>query len=143
MGNVLVVVEQLNGKTADITFEMLGKGRGLASALGGELHALVIGGSADGLGLADKVFVMDDGALANYTPASHKAALVNALQSLAPQATLVGNTTMGMDLAAGASAATGLPLIAYCNNLRVEDGKVIATSQIYGGKVLADVTPSP
>jgi electron transfer flavoprotein alpha subunit len=141
MSNVLVIVEQLNGKTADITFEMLGKGCELASALGSELHALVIGGNADGLGLADKVWVMNDGALAHYSPTSHKAALVAALKAQSPQVTLIGNTTRGMDLAAGASAALGLPLIAYCNNVRVEDDKLIATSQIYGGKVTADVTP--
>ena len=141
MGNVLVVVEQLNGKTADITFELLGKGRELATALGSELHALVIGGKAEGLGLSDCVWVAGDGVYTHYTPESHKAALVAAIQAHSPQVTLVGNTTMGMDLAAGASAATGLPLIAYCSGLRVEAGRLIATSQIYGGKVLVEVTP--
>jgi electron transfer flavoprotein alpha subunit len=141
MGNVLVLVEQLNGKTADITFELLGKGRELAAALGGELHALVIGGNAEGLGLADSVGLAGDDAYAHYTPESHKAALVAAIQTRSPQVTLVGNTTMGMDLAAGASAATGLPLVAYCSSLRIEEGRLIATSQIYGGKVLAEVTP--
>jgi electron transfer flavoprotein alpha subunit len=141
MGNVLVVVEQLNGQTADITFELLGKGRELAAALGGELHALVIGGTSDGLGLADTVWLAGNGAFAHYTPEGHKAALVAAIQAHAPQVTLVGNTTMGMDLAAGASAASGLPLVAYCSGLRVEAGRLIATSQIYGGKVLAEVTP--
>ncbi|MBI3732610.1 MAG: electron transfer flavoprotein subunit alpha/FixB family protein [Chloroflexi bacterium] len=141
MGNVLVVVEQLNGKTGEITFEMLGKGRELASALGGELHALVIGGQADELGIADKVWVMGDGALAHYTSANHKAALVAAISAISPRVTLIGNTSIGMDLAAGASAATGIPLIAYCNALRVEGGQVVGTSQIYGGKVLAEVAP--
>ncbi len=141
MGNVLVVVEHLNGKTADISFELLGKGRELAAALGGQLHALVIGGSADGLGQADHVWLAGNGAHAQYTPESHEAALVAAIEAHSPQVTLVGNTTMGMDLAAGASAATGLPLVAYCSGLRVEGSRLIATSQIYGGKVLAEVTP--
>ena len=30
-----------------------------------------------------------------------------------------------------------MPLVAYCSGLRVENGTLIATSQIYGGKVLA------
>jgi electron transfer flavoprotein alpha subunit len=46
-----------------------------------------------------------------------------------------------MDLAAGLSVAAGLPLIAYVNGLAAEGGALVATSQIYGGKVQAEAVP--
>lgn len=142
--DVFVVVEHLKGKISDITFEMLGKGRELADALGGKLNAVLIGDAALAaqLGKADAVLAVSDALLANYTPTAHKHALVDLLKARQPALTLIGNTSMGMDLAAGVSARLNIPLIAYCNNLRIEEGKVIATAQIYGGKLLAEAEAS-
>lgn len=141
--DVFVVVEHLQGKISDITFEMLGKGREVTDALCGKLNAILIGAAhlAAQLGKADRVLSTLDAALTNYTPIAYKNALVELMQAHQPALTMIGNTSMGMDLAAGASAALGIPLVAYCNNLRVESGKVIATAQIYGGKLLLTQKP--
>jgi electron transfer flavoprotein alpha subunit len=140
--DVFVVVEHLKGKISDITFEMLGKGREIADALGGKLVAVLIGDAslAAQLGKADAVLAVSDASLANYTPTAYKNALVELMKARQPALTMIGNTSMGMDLAAGASAALGIPLVAYCNALRVDAarGKIVATAQIYGGKLLAD-----
>jgi electron transfer flavoprotein alpha subunit len=45
---------------------------------------------------------------------------------------------MGMDLAAGLSGALGMPLVAYCKDLKAKNGSVAAVSQLYGGKVLVE-----
>lgn len=139
--DVFVVVEQLNGKISDITFEMLGKGREMVDALGGKLCAVLMGDAmlATQLGKADVVLCVSDASLANYTPSAFQNALVALMTARQPALTMIGNTSMGMDLAAGASATLGIPLIAYCNTMRIEAGKIIATAQIYGGKLLADV----
>jgi electron transfer flavoprotein alpha subunit len=140
--DIFVVVEHLKGKIADISFEMLGKGRQIADAFGGKLYAVVIGSQcaslADELGKADAVLCMMDPRLADFTPTAYKHALGELVRERAPRLVMIGNTSMGMDLAAGVSALLNLPLIAYCNNLRVEEGKLIATAQIYGGKLLAE-----
>jgi electron transfer flavoprotein alpha subunit len=140
--DVFVVVEQLNGKISDITFEMLGKGREMADALGGKLCAVLLGDAmlATQLGKADVVLSISDASLANYTPSAFQNALVALMTAHQPALTMIGNTSMGMDLAS-ASATLGIPLIAYCNNMRIEAGKVIATAQIYGGKLLARTFP--
>ncbi len=142
MGDTWVVVEHLEGKIADLTFEMLGAARPLATALGGRLAAVVVGEKvqdlAAQLGAADAVVALEHAALANYTPEGHRAAIAAATRELAPRLILVGNTGMGMDLAAGLSGELGLPLVAYCKGLAVEDGNVVATSQLYGGKVLVE-----
>ena len=140
--DVFVFVEYLKGKISDISFEMLGKGREIADALGGKVHAVLIGSQcaelAQELGKADAVICVLDPRLAEFNPTSYKHALGELVRERAPKLVMIGNTSMGMDLAAGISALLNVPLIAYCNNLRVEDGKVIATAQIYGGKLLAD-----
>ncbi len=134
MGNVLVYVETSDGKVSPITFELLGAAR----KLGGEVEALVAGDAdASELGGADTVITVEHPALTPYLPEAHVAALVEAIGLRKPQAVLVGNTSVGIDLAAGAAAATGMPLVSYCVGLESEGGAVVAHSQLYGGKIVA------
>lgn len=46
---VWVFVEQRNGKPADVSFELLSKGRKLADSMKGNLKAVVIGHEAKGI----------------------------------------------------------------------------------------------
>jgi electron transfer flavoprotein alpha subunit len=140
--DIAVVVEHLAGQIADISFEMLGQGRQLARAGGGALAAIVVGHElkdlAAHLGAADTVVLCQDPALAHYTPEGHQRAIAPVLQARAPRATLVANTAMGMDLAAGLSGALGWPLVAYCREVGLDGDRLHAISQIYGGKILAE-----
>ncbi len=144
--DIIVFVEHLKDQVTDINFEMLGKGREIADTLGGKLYAVLIGsqcsGLAEQLGKADAVLCMMDPRLADFNPTSYKHALGELVRERAPRLVMIGNTSMGMDLAAGISALLNVPLIAYCNNLRVDDGKIVATAQIYGGKLLAEAQAS-
>jgi electron transfer flavoprotein alpha subunit len=139
MGNVLVYMESSEGTVAPISFELLGAARTLAAGLGGQVEALVVGGAehATELGGADTVIRVQHPALSPYVPEAHVAVLAEAIRTRNPQAVLVGNTSVGIDLAAGAAAATGRPLISYCLGLAVEGGAVVARSQLYGGKIIA------
>lgn len=141
--NVLVYIEHLNNRIADVSFELLGKGREVADSLGGELEAVLIGsqcgGLAEHLGKADRVLCVADVRLANFNPTAFKHALSSVVQARNPRVTLIGNTSMGMELAAGVSAETGIPLIAYANSVTVEQGQgVVATAMVYGGKLFAE-----
>lgn len=140
--DVAVVVEHLGGTIADISFELLGRGRELATSTGGRLLAVAAGhgltGLARELGAADAVLLCQGPALLHFTPEAHQNALAAVLGARAPRVTLVGNTSMGMDLGAGLAAALGWPLVAYCRDARLEDGTLVATSQVYGGKILAE-----
>lgn len=139
MGNVLVYAETSDGKIAPVTYELLGAARALAAGLGGEVEALVAGGAdlAAELGGADKIVRADHPALSPYVPEAHIALLAEAIRARNPQAVLVGNTSVGIDLAAGAAAATGRPLVSYCLGLEADGAAVVAHSQLYGGKVVA------
>ncbi len=134
MGNVLVYVETSDGKVSPITFELLGAAR----KLGGEVEALVAGDAgASELGGADTVIRVEHSALAPYLPEAHVAVLAEAIRRRKPQTVLVGNTSVGIDLAAGAAAVTGMPLVSYCVGLESEGDAVVAHSQLYGGKIVA------
>lgn len=142
--DVLVYIEHLNGKIADVSFELLGKGRELANALGGKLDAALIDANSDlatQLGSADHVVCAVDASFAQFSPMAYKNALAAMVKERAPRVVLIGNTSMGMDLAAGVSAATGIPLIAYANHIAVRDGAVVATAMVYGGKLFAEAEP--
>ncbi len=119
---------------------MLGKGREMADALGGKLEAALIGDPnlAMRLGKADVAVCVGDAAWANFAPIAYRNALAELIRTRAPRLVMIANTSMGMDLAAGVSALLNIPLVAYCKNARVEEGKIIATAQLYGGKLLTD-----
>lgn len=139
---IFVVAEHLKNEIANITFEMLAKGRELADALGGRLCALLVGHGvrnlAEPLGVADAVLYLEDERLAGFTPEAHQRALAAIIEERTPQLILIGHTSTGMDLAAALSVELRVPLIAYCSDLRVEERQIIVTSRLYGGKIIAE-----
>ena len=141
---ILVVVEHLKGKIEDITFEMLGKGKEIAGSTGGELVALLLGSGADGmatqLGAASKVIYVDDANLAEYNPQAYCKAVGSVVADTQPKMVLVGNTSMGMDIAGGVSIDQNMPFIAYASGISA-DGSTV-TSSLYGGKMNVDSSVS-
>lgn len=142
--DIFVLAEHLNGKVADISYEMIGKAKQLAAELGGRAVAVLLGSGARSLGDslgADTVLVVDDPALEHFNPEAYGRVLAALIREHAPRLVMMGNTSVGMDLAAGLSITTGRPLVAYVNGLAAEAGAVVATSQIYGGKIQAEAVP--
>jgi electron transfer flavoprotein alpha subunit len=140
--DVFVIAEHLEGKLSDVTFEILGKARSIAPALGGRAVAVLLGHEvaalAEQLGAADQVLYLEDAGLHHFIPERAEYALRSLLQDEQPALTMIANTSMGMDLAAALSAALDWPLVAYCSDVQVEDGKIVATSQLYGGKIAVE-----
>src|SRR5256885_8426755 len=102
-GDIYVVAEHLNGKLAEVSLEMLGKGRELASALGGKLNAIVLGkdakGAAEACGAPDAALYVEHEALAGVNPDT-PARLVPAIpKERVPAVLIVSNTSQGMELA--------------------------------------------
>jgi electron transfer flavoprotein alpha subunit len=137
--DVFVVAEHLKGKLGDVTFEMLGKGAELANAKGGKLIGVLLGSGVKNLaaemGLASKVISVEHVSLENFNPETYSIALSEVVKANSPAVILVANSSMGMDLAASLSVRANLPLVAYALDAKVEDGSVVATSQLYGGKL--------
>jgi electron transfer flavoprotein alpha subunit len=144
MGDVYVIAEQRGGTVLGVTHELIAKAAEVAPALGGRAVAVLLGGpgvgdAAAGLAPAARAIVVEDERLADYTPEAYKATAVEVLSGREPRLVLVGNTSVGLDLAAGLSVALDLPLVAYATSVGVEDGRVVTVSRIYGGKADVEV----
>lgn len=142
--DILVITEHLDGKVADISYELVGKARELTAAWGGQAVVVMLGSGAAELAggfASDASLYVDDPALADFNPEAYGRIIAALVAEKSPRMTMFGNTSQGMDLAAWLSAKTGRLCIAYVNNLAVEAGTLVATSQIYGGKMMAEATP--
>jgi len=140
--DVWVVAEHFNGRLNDITLELVAKGRELAQAMEAKLAVVLLGRSVKGLAIelaADVVLVADRAELGEFTPEAYCAALEAALKDAQPRIVLMGSTSVGLDLLSLLSARTGNPCIDNCTKLEVREGRLFATSQIYGGKLFAEV----
>jgi len=140
--DVWVYAEHLRGTIAGSTYEALGKGREIADALGGGLAAVILGAGvqplAGTLGVADVVMSVEDPALAEFTPQAHAAVLRGLVAERKPRVVLFGATSIGMDLAAVLAGSLKMPLVVNARDIRVEDSRLVVTSQMCGGKLLAE-----
>jgi electron transfer flavoprotein alpha subunit len=147
-GDIWVYVDHLKGTVAPQTFELLGAGRVLARASGGQLTAVLLGHDlqtlAAPLGAADTVLAVDDDRLASFTPEGHARTLHALAADRHPALVLCGATSTGIDLATTLAVLMDAPMIANVRAMNLEDGRAAVTSQICGGKLLCEVeVPCP
>ena len=139
--DVWVVVETVRGEVLEITYTMLAAGRVLADGLRGKLTALLLGQNAEALagtlGVADGVTYVDHPALAEFTPDAYQRTIAGLVKGTAPRAVLLGQSSMGMDVACGIGIELATPLVSSCQTLDVEAGRPRYVSLTCGGKVLA------
>ena len=149
MSNVLVFIEQRDGKIRKASFEALTLGREVAAKTGGALGAVVAGSGIAGLAPelaaygAAKVFVADKPELALYSCEGYTAALDAAVTAFAPAVVLVPATSMGKDVAPRLAARRKVGLLSDVMSLEVEGGRLVATRLVYSGKARATVTADP
>lgn len=142
MGPILVAAELQEGKLNDASRELLSKARELAGSLGTSVVAVAFGPQAkDALkeADADQAVAVGGDAVAGYSPAAYEEGMTTVMDKIQPGLVLLSNTTMGMDLGASLAARWGQPMVAYCNGLEAEGDHVVAKSQVYGGKLVAEV----
>ena len=128
MNNVFVYCETEGSKVAEVSQELLTKGRKLANQLGVQLHAVVAGNGIKGKVEAqilpygvDKLFVFDRKGLFPYTSAPHTDILVNLFKEEKPQICLMGATVIGRDLGPRVSSSLTSGLTADCTQLEIGD----------------------
>jgi electron transfer flavoprotein alpha subunit len=147
MSNVLVFVEQRDGKVRKASLEALTLGRALSSKTGGALGAVVAGSNVKGLAGelaaygASKVFVADRPELALYSCEGYTAALDAAVTAFSPSIVLVSATMMGKDVAPRLAARRKAGVLSDVMSLDVEAGRLVGTRPVYSGKARATVTP--
>ncbi len=138
MNNVFVYCEIEGTTVAEVSQELLTKGRKLANQLNVELHAVVAGTDIKGkveeqilpYGV-DKLFVFDAPELFPYTSAPHTDILVNLFKQEKPQIALMGATVIGRDLGPRVSSSLTSGLTADCTQLEIGDHKDVKTGTEY------------
>jgi electron transfer flavoprotein alpha subunit len=127
VNNIFVICELEEGRIADISLELMTKGRSLAGQLACKLEALVIGHKLETIESqlfmygADKVWIADDPRLAIYTTLPYASIAVNLFKEEKPQIVLLGASTFGRDLGPRVSSALKSGLTADCTSLEIGD----------------------
>ena len=125
MNNVFVYLEIEGTTVADVSLELLTKGRKLATRLGCRLEAIAAGSGLDGIEAqvmpygVDKLHVFDAPGLAPYTSLPHASILINLFKEEKPQVCLMGATVVGRDLGPRVSSALTSGLTADCTALEI------------------------
>lgn len=140
-GDIYVVIEHLQNKVSKISYVMLAAGRNIAKATGGKLVALLLGHEAQGLASdlsADQVRYVDHPSLAEFSPEAYQKVLEDMIPSDPPRLVLMGDTSIGSDVAGVLSARLQMPLVSHCLRLEDEGGTLKFVCQICGGKIIAE-----
>ncbi len=144
--NVFVFVEQRGGVIQPVAFELIGKARELADALGEKVVALFpgCGIKAQAQTLieagADQVIVMDAPELKDYLTEQYSQAIHQAIMHFMPSIVLIGATTIGRDLGPRLSARLETGLTADCTKLEIsEEGELMMTRPAFGGNLMATI----
>ena len=137
MNNVFVYLEIEGTTVADVSLELLTKGRKLANQLGCQLEAVAAGNNLAGIEKqvlpfgVDKLHVFDAPGLFPYTSLPHSSVLINLFKEEQPQICLMGATVIGRDLGPRVSSALTSGLTADCTSLEIGDHEDKKEGKVY------------
>ena len=152
--DVWVFIEHRGEKTADVSLELLSKGRKLAYQLNGNLKAVVIGFKVESIAKetfrygATEVLLADHSELEHYRTLSYSRVLSELVDKYRPGVVLFGATIIGRDLAPRIASFIKSGLTADCTDLQISDIKYLRNEyknlllQIrpaFGGNIIATI----
>ena len=151
---VWVFIEQRDGKAAEVSFELLCKGRKLADAIEGRLKSIVIGNDVEKIANetfrfgSDEALLVDHPLLKNFRTLPYSRILNHLVKTQVPRIVLFGATVIGRDLAPRVASYTKSGLTADCTELQISDIKYLGQEftklllQIrpaFGGNIIATI----
>lgn len=156
MNSIFVYCEIEDGKIAEVSQELLTKGRSLATELDCNLEAIAIGHQLEGIEKniipygVDVLYIADDKRLAPYATLPHTSIVVKLFEEQKPQIALMGASSIGRDLGPRVSSALHSGLTADCTSLVIgnhedkKQGKVYENllyqiRPAFGGNIIATI----
>jgi len=156
VNNIFVYCEIEDGQPADVSLELLTKGRKLANELKCQLEAVVIGSNLDGAVReimkygVDTIHVADDEKLYPYLTLPHSSIVTKLFEQEKPQIALFGATSIGRDLAPRVASALKSGLTADCTSLEIGehydkktktqyDNLLYQIRPAFGGNIIATI----
>jgi electron transfer flavoprotein alpha subunit len=145
---ILICGELTDGRLTAITTELLGCGRKLADELKETLSCLLASDAVSAASKeaivygADKVHVIEHPALKEYQADSYMQVAEKVVGDISPRVILIGQTSMGKDLAPRLAFRLGTSVATDCLDLRVDPGTklLVQTRPVYGGNAQAVFT---
>ena len=151
---VWVFIEQRGGKPADVSFELLSKGRKLADNMGGVLKSVVIGHKVKDIAIetfqygVDESYLIDHNDLFYYRTIPYSRILNELIKEHIPRIVLFGATVAGRDLAPRVASNTKSGLTADCTDLKISDvtylnkpfkDLLLQIRPAFGGNIIATI----
>ncbi len=151
---VWVFVEQHDGKVADVSLELLSKGRKLADRLSGVLKAVVLGYNIKNIAEdtfkygVNSAILIDHPALEKYRPLPYSRMMNKLVNENKPRIVLFGATVVGRGLAPRVASNTVSGLTADCTELQIEDvtylkkeykNLLLQIRPAFGGNIIATI----
>ena len=151
---VWVFIEQRNGKPADVSLELLSKGRKLADRLNGVLKAIVLGYNVKNVAETtfkygvNSAILIDHPVLEKYRPLPYGRMLNKLVGENKPRIVLFGATVIGRGLAPRVASNTLSGLTADCTELQIEDvtylkkdykNLLLQIRPAFGGNIIATI----
>jgi len=144
---IWIIIEQKDGVVRQVSKELLSEGRKIADTAGEQLVAVVPGSGVSDIADtaasygADKVILIDDEKLKDYTTGAYTSVLNAAIRNGDPAAVLIGNTAVGKDLAPRLAQRLGVGCASDCTGFAYDAEKfLVFTRPTYGGKVITEVS---
>jgi len=142
---VLILGELVKGSMSTNTREMLGGGRELADNVNGRLVLLFLGDKLELVAEeaiaygADDVYLAENPQLGTYQADTYLQIIEKAVKDMEPEILLMGQTSIGRDLAPRLAFRLGTGLCMDCVRLDIESisGIIRMTRPVYGCKALA------
>ena len=148
--NVFVFAEQREGVIQPVAYELLGKARDLAEALGEKVVALLLGSGVKNQAQtlieqgADEVIVADVPELEHYLSEQYAQVMSQIINERKPNIVLYGATTIGRDMAPRLASRLKAGLTADCTKLEIVaddqgDVNLHSTRPAFGGNLMATI----
>ena len=144
---IWIIIEQSKLEIRKVSLELLSQSRSISDKTGEPLTAVILGkGIGDLAGKvaaygADKVILVDDDKLENYTTGAYTSALNKIIRAGEPKAVLLGNTAIGKDLAPRLAHRLGVGMASDCVGMEYNEGSFLEFKRpIYGGKAFIEIS---
>jgi electron transfer flavoprotein alpha subunit len=141
---ILAILEQREGSLKKVSFEAASTASKLAKELNLEVEAVVTGSDVNNLNDISKYGIskithLKSPDFENYTSSGYTEAISNYAKEVNAVCLIVGNTSLGNDLAPRLAVKLNSGCIMDCVDLKVESGEITATRPIYAGKAFIKV----
>ena len=137
---ILVVAQVEEGKTAQLTYELLYAAAGLTRKSPGSIYTVMIGAdigaaAAESAKYTDVLYAVEDPSLNVFHAQRYLQVLTNLCKELAPDIVLLVHNIDNIDIAPGLAFELESSLITDCVDLDVdgESGSLLCTKEVYGG----------